>query len=77
MSSIPKTVSIPEELFKRGEQRREELEYKNFSEYIQALIRADIMDGGDHIRETAKKPKAPPGAGQSDYWKAKRGKKAA
>lgn len=51
MSTEKRSVSAPLEEWARADKRCDELGYKTFSEYIQALIRADVIDGGSHVRE--------------------------
>jgi metal-responsive CopG/Arc/MetJ family transcriptional regulator len=50
MSAEKRSVSAPEELFKAADARVEELGYTNFSQYIQALIHADLNGKVDHSR---------------------------
>lgn len=50
MSAEKRSVSAPSELFERAVARQKDLGYSTFSDYIQALIRADTMQGGGHVR---------------------------
>lgn len=43
MSSTKRSISAPAELFQRAEDRQKQLCYATFSDYIQALIRADVL----------------------------------
>ena len=43
---------MPEELYVEAERRQKQLGYVTFSDYIQALIRADVLADGSHLRET-------------------------
>jgi len=45
------SISMPQTLFERAQQRQLELGYGTFSDYIQALIRADALTGAAHVRE--------------------------
>lgn len=51
MAAEKRSVSGPEELFKKADARAAELGYTKFSEYVQALIRADTVLGGEHVRQ--------------------------
>lgn len=53
MSAEKRSISAPADLFARADVRRKELGYDKFSDYIQHLIRADVMHGGAHIREAS------------------------
>lgn len=52
MSAEKRSVSAPATLFAAADARKEQLGYPTFSDYIQALIRADTISGGDHLRES-------------------------
>lgn len=53
MSAEKRSVSAPEELFAQADARQQQLGYSKFSDYIQALIRADVIKEGGHVREVA------------------------
>lgn len=53
MSAEKRSVSAPAELFAQADQRKAQLGYSTFSDYIQALIRADTVAGGAHLREAS------------------------
>ena len=42
MSATKKSISLPEELFKKAIERQKLFGYPTFSDYLQALIRADV-----------------------------------
>lgn len=48
-----RSVSAPRDLFARADARCELLGYAKFSQYVQALIRSDVLKQGDHIRTVA------------------------
>lgn len=54
MSAEKRSVSAPEQLFALADARKAQLGYSTFSDYIQALMRADALGGGDHLRESVK-----------------------
>jgi metal-responsive CopG/Arc/MetJ family transcriptional regulator len=43
MSAAKKTISLPKKLLQKAEGRAEELDFSTFSDYIQDLIRRDIV----------------------------------
>lgn len=53
MSAEKRSVSAPAELFAQADRRKAQLRYSTFSDYIQALIHADLVAGGSHLRETS------------------------
>lgn len=53
MSAEKRSISAPAVLFAKADARKEQLGYSTFSDYIQALLRADTLGGGDHLRESA------------------------
>lgn len=53
MSAEKRSISAPAELFAKADQRKIELGYATFSDYIQYLLRADTMSGGAHLRDAA------------------------
>lgn len=53
MSAEKRSVSAPEDLLAEADARMEDLGYTDFSKYIQALIRADVLTGGPHLREVS------------------------
>lgn len=59
MSSEKRSISAPGSLFAKADVRKEQLGYSTFSDYIQALLRADSLGGGDHLREAAPTPDSP------------------
>lgn len=50
MSAEKRSVSAPRDLFQRADARLRLLGYANFSQYVQALMRADVLTAGDHTR---------------------------
>ena len=46
-NSITKTVSMDPEMGSDAENRAAKLGFRSFSAYVQNLVRADLMDGGD------------------------------
>jgi hypothetical protein len=42
---------MPEDIYARAVDRQKELGYPTFSDYIQALIRADAVSRAAHVRE--------------------------
>lgn len=53
MSSARTTISMPEKMYTEAVARQQELGYANFSDYVQALLRADALQkGSSHVRET-------------------------
>lgn len=53
MSAEKRSVSAPANLFAQADQRKADLGYSTFSDYIQALIWADVKSSSGHLRETA------------------------
>lgn len=53
MSAEKRSISAPDTLFAQADVRKAQLGYSTFSDYIQALIRADAVGGGAHLREAA------------------------
>lgn len=53
MRSARTSISMGHELYARAVARQQELGYSTFSDYIQALIRADSLQRGGHLREPA------------------------
>jgi hypothetical protein len=45
------SISMPDETFAEGKKRQKDLGYRNFSDYIESLIRADTMSKADHVRK--------------------------
>lgn len=43
MSAEKRSVSAPAELFRLADARARQLHYSRFSDYVQALIRADVL----------------------------------
>lgn len=62
MSAEKRSVSAPDDLFEQADTRAHQLGYSNFSQYIQALIRADVITSAAHVRETAQAAPAGPGS---------------
>ena len=50
MGAIKKSISMPEDLWQRMEQRLLLLGYSNPSAYLQQLVRDDIIRQGAHVR---------------------------
>ena len=46
--SAPKSIRIPPDLEEATEGRWRQLGYATFAQYVRALIRYDLMCGGDH-----------------------------
>lgn len=44
------SISMPRDVFEKAAVRQRELGYATFSDYIQALIRADSLSGSAHVR---------------------------
>lgn len=63
---------MPDELYNKAVARQEQLGYATFSDYIQALIRADALQSGPHIRETAAPPMPLPPTKPVNYRPSKR-----
>lgn len=61
VSAEKRSISGPAELFRKADERKEQLGYSAFSDYIQALIRADVIERGALIvHETPVSYKAKP-----------------
>lgn len=58
MSAVKRSISAPAELFDQADRRQADLGYSTFSDYIQALMRADALTGGSHLRESYGAPNA-------------------
>lgn len=58
MSAEKRSISAPRQLFASADARKEMLGYSTFSDYVQALMRADTISGGAHLRDEA--PRAVP-----------------
>lgn len=64
---------MSDELYAKALSRQKQLEYASFSDYIRALIRADALQSGPHIRETAHSgPAAQPPSKPVTYRKSSR-----
>ncbi len=50
MSAIKKSISMPEEMLSAAEDRAQRLGYPTLSQYLQHLIRQDLLHRGDHVR---------------------------
>lgn len=50
MSAEKRSVSAPAELFARADLRAHKLGYTKFSDYIQHLLRADVISNSAHVR---------------------------
>lgn len=80
MSAEKRSISAPAALFTKADARKEQLGYSTFSDYIQALLHADTLNGGDHLRESAPTPDTPhtppvpPHQTDTSYHKRKRKK---
>jgi len=72
VSAARTTISMPDQLFATAVERQRELGYSTFSDYIQALIRADSLQSGPHLREAAKAAAPLPAGNPVNYRKAKR-----
>lgn len=53
MSAEKRSISAPADLFQKADARKEQLGYATFSDYIQALMRADTLAHSGHVREVA------------------------
>lgn len=55
MSAIKKSISLPAEMWSKAEARAAALGYPKMSQYLQQLVRRDLIEKGDHLRlaETA------------------------
>ncbi len=53
MSAEKRTISAPAELLAKADLRAESLGYSNFSQYVQALMRADVIQSAAHVRDVA------------------------
>lgn len=53
MSAEKRSISAPAELFAQADERKRALGYPTFSDYIQALIRADTITAAAHYREAS------------------------
>jgi hypothetical protein len=62
MSAEKRSISAPSDLYAKADARKEELGYSTFSDYIQALIRADVVKAGGHLREASPKYEITPSA---------------
>jgi hypothetical protein len=52
MSAVPRTISLPEDVLAKALDRQKAYDYKKFSDYIHALIIADLNSGEvDHVRK--------------------------
>lgn len=65
MSAGRRSISAPEDLLLRAEKRAAELDYADFSKYIQALIKADYHFGGDILHRRPLPPAPPSSSGTS------------
>lgn len=57
MSAEKRSISAQRELFEQADARTQQLGYANFSQYVQALIRADVLSEGAHLREATNSAK--------------------
>lgn len=51
MRAVPKTISLPQSVLEKALERQKAFQYKKFSDYVHALIIADLNSGTNHIRK--------------------------
>ncbi len=73
MSSERRTVSASGELFERAEARQRQLCYSSFSDYIQALIRADVLKEQASFHDAAPPEYKPQPTAKPVSYKPKKG----
>lgn len=67
--SVPKTISLPKQLFEAAEERRKNMQLVDFSKYVRMLIQDDLKTRREYtIREQ------PSGSGEEQSSRSKRTK---
>lgn len=56
MSATKKSISLPVEMWDKAAMRARSLGYSKMSQYLQYLVRQDLLTQGDHVRVAETSP---------------------